>query len=363
MCVQQKKTENETSAGTTASTDWGRQMTLQITEHETFDVAEAVDAEAGLVKGVKLLGLRSANRNADGTVGRDYDTQGVQESAARLFPGTRVYIDHPVDPAAPRRYEDAFGVVENYRYVAGKGHFGDLRYNTRHRLASQFAEDVQRFPRGLGFSINAVVRPGKKPGKGGMVIESLEVLRSVDVVTRPATAVGVFEHDNGSSGQKNEGVSQVSVEQLQESLEELKKQSQKQAELMEAMAAENARLKAEAEGIKVRAQVSESLGKVLTGPRFETEVGKKFLQDAIECACEANPDLRKKIEKMLADAGPLFEDDGEDITAGADEESAKAGERDAQESERAAKVPAIGKRGAAAAYGGLRKSLGLSDKK
>ena len=337
-------------------------MTVQITEHETCDAVEAVDAEAGLVRGVKLLGLRSRNRNPDGSVGRDYDTAGVQESAARLFPGTRVYIDHPADPSAPRKYEDAFGVVENYRFVPGKGHFGDLRYNTRHRLASQFAEDVQKFPRGLGFSINAAVKPGKKAGTGGMVVESLEILRSVDVVTRPATAVGVFEHDSGSQqSHVQEGESLVELKELQEQLQKMQDSQAKQVEAMEALAAENARLKAEAEAVKVRAQVTESLGKILTGKRFESEAGKTFVQNAIECACEANPDLRKKIEKMLADAGPLFEDDGEDITAGADGDRAGAGQQDASEGAGSGtvKVPAIGKRGAVPQYAGLRKSLGL----
>lgn len=335
-------------------------MTIQITEHETCDAVEAVDAEAGLVRGVKLLGLKSRNRNADGSVGRDYDTPGVQESAARLFPGTRVYIDHPADPSAPRKYEDAFGVVENYRYVPGKGHFGDLRYNTRHRLASQFAEDVQKFPRGLGFSINAAVKPGKKSAGSGMVVESLEMLRSVDVVTRPATAVGVFEHDSGSAeSHAQEGESLVKLEELQEQLQKMQEAQAKHTEAMEALVAENTRLKAEGEAIKVRAQVTESLGRILTGKRFESEAGKAFVQNAIECACEANPDLRKKIEKMLADAGPLFEDDGEDITAGADGEKAGAGQQDASEGAGAAKVPAIGKRGAGQQYGGLKKSLGL----
>lgn len=337
-------------------------MTVQITEHETCDAVEAVDAEAGLVRGVKLLGLKSRNRNPDGSVGRDYDTAGVQESAARLFPGTRVYIDHPADPSAPRKYEDAFGVVENYRFVPGKGHFGDLRYNTRHRLASQFAEDVQKFPRGLGFSINAAVKPGKKAGTGGMVVESLEILRSVDVVTRPATAVGVFEHDSGSQqSHVQEGESLVELKELQEQLQKMQESQAKQVEAMEALAAENARLKAEAEAVKVRAQVTESLGKILTGKRFESEAGKTFVQNAIECACEANPDLRKKIEKMLADAGPLFEDDGEDITAGADGDRAGADQQDASEGAGsvAVKVPAIGKRGAVPQYAGLRKSLGL----
>lgn len=337
-------------------------MTVQITEHETCDAVEAVDAEAGLVRGVKLLGLRSRNRNPDGSVGRDYDTAGVQESAARLFPGTRVYIDHPADPSAPRKYEDAFGVVENYRFVPGKGHFGDLRYNTRHRLASQFAEDVQKFPRGLGFSINAAVKPGKKAGTGGMVVESLEILRSVDVVTRPATAVGVFEHDSGSQqSHVQEGESLVELKELQEQLQKMQESQAKQVEAMEALAAENARLKAEAEAVKVRAQVTESLGKILTGKRFESEAGKTFVQNAIECACEANPDLRKKIEKMLADAGPLFEDDGEDITAGADGDRAGADQQDASEGAGsvAVKVPTIGKRGAVPQYAGLRKSLGL----
>lgn len=338
-------------------------MTVQITEHETCDAVEAVDAEAGLVRGVKLLGLKSRNRNPDGSVGRDYDTAGVQESAARLFPGTRVYIDHPADPSAPRKYEDAFGVVENYRFVPGKGHFGDLRYNTRHRLASQFAEDVQKFPRGLGFSINAAVKPGKKAGAGGMVVESLELLRSVDVVTRPATAVGLFEHDSGSQSHVQEGESLVELKELQEQLQKMQEAQGKQTEAMEALVAENARLKAEAEAVKVRAQVTESLGRILTGKRFESEAGKTFVQTAIECACEANPDLRKKIEKMLADAGPLFEDDGEDITAGADGDKAGAGQQDASEGAGSGsgtvKVPAIGKRGAVPQYVGLKKSLGL----
>ena len=365
MCLQQRTAEAKTADD---SADRGGQMNLEVNEHEVCDAVEAVDAEAGIVRGVKLLGLRSGNRNPDGSVGRVYDTVGVQESAAKLFPGARVFIDHPDNPGQTRRYADAFGVVENHRFVPGKGHFGDLRYNTSHRLAAQFAEDVKKFPRGLGFSINAAIRPAKsKAPDGAMVVESLEFLRSVDVVTRPATAVGVFEQaDPAQAVAEGKGESSVELKELQAALESMKADAAKATQALEAMTAENARLKAEAEQAKIAQQVTESFGKLLSGGVFESAddatktVAAKFRQNAIECACQMSGDLRTKFEQMLRDAGPLFVDDETDITAGADDEKPAAGNREAQEDDGDGwKPPAIGKRTAGGAYAGLRASLGL----
>lgn len=366
MCVQQGTAETQAASD---STSWGGKMSIEVNEHEVCDAVEAVDAEAGIVRGVKLLGLRSGNRNPDGSVGRVYDTVGVQESAAKLFPGARVYIDHPENPGATRRYADAFGVVENHRYVPGKGHFGDLRYNTSHRLAAQFAEDVKKFPRGLGFSINAAIKPAKsKAADGSLVVESLEFLRSVDVVTRPATAVGVFEHTDPAEAVA-EGGPQVDVKQLETMLETMKVEQAKTSQALEAAMAENTRLKADAEQAKIAQQVTESFGKLLSGGVFESvddakkTVAGKFRQDAIECACQMSGDLRMKFEQMLKDAGPLFVDDETDITAGADDEKPAFGNRDASEGDGDGdddgwKAPAIGKR-AAGGYSGLRVSLGM----
>lgn len=166
----------------------------QVTEAFDFElmegsVTEESEESSGLVRGVKLLGLKSAN-------GRDYDTHGVRSTAVEHLTRARVFVNHPRQATDPRRYEDQIGTVESARYVAGKGYYGDIRFNPKHRLFQQLSWDIRNNARALGMSINASLRVSRQRDREGrLVIEGIHSVRSVDLVTHPATTNGVFEHE------------------------------------------------------------------------------------------------------------------------------------------------------------------------
>ena len=65
-----------------------------------------VDAEAGVIRGVKILGLTSRN-------GRTYLPEALSEAAA-LYENAKVNVNHPKgNPAGPRDYQDRIGSIRN----------------------------------------------------------------------------------------------------------------------------------------------------------------------------------------------------------------------------------------------------------
>lgn len=253
---------------------------------ETVDAFEAIglnDAESGIVRGVKLLGLRSRNK-------RNYDTAGVRADAAKRFVGAPVFFNHPDDPTAPRSYADKFGVVESYEYRQGQGHFGDIRINTEHRLAKQFLFDVKHMPKTLGMSINGRVRQGSKGADGDVVVEGIDAVRSVDIVTRPATTDGIFEHETESEDEMP-----VTLEQLRKDHPEIVEQIAKEAAASAANVTEQQKLQAELAEARKKLEAMEA---EQAATKLRNEVKTQFAavleglseDDAkivLECACEA----------------------------------------------------------------------------
>ncbi|QDV76121.1 hypothetical protein K2D_43490 [Planctomycetes bacterium K2D] len=143
-----------------------------------------VDAVRGVLRGVKLLGLRSRN-------GRRYEESGLRK-AIGLYEGSKVNVNHPErDPLAPRDYRDRLGIVRNVRVEAGQGLFGDLHYNPSHPLAEQLAWDAEHAPENVGLSHNVLART-RRDG-AGIVVEAITRVQSVDLVADPATTAGLFE--------------------------------------------------------------------------------------------------------------------------------------------------------------------------
>lgn len=143
-----------------------------------------VDAAAGIVTGVKVLGLKSAN-------GRTYKESAVSK-AIGLYEGAKVNIDHPRNGADPRRYADRLGQVKNIRQSAD-GLYGDLHFNPKHPLAEQISWDAEHAPENLGLSHNVMARTSKSGGH--IVVEEILKVNSVDLVADPATTRGLFEHE------------------------------------------------------------------------------------------------------------------------------------------------------------------------
>lgn len=150
----------------------------------TFSDNPTVDRDAGVIRGVKVLGRTSRN-------GREYSDRALAE-AARFYEGIGVNLNHPDrrETAIERPVEAGFGWLAAIE-VKADGVYGDLHFLKSHPQAAVIVEAAERNPKRFGLSHNAEGRIARKEGRN--VVESIEKVRSVDVVQNPATNSGLFE--------------------------------------------------------------------------------------------------------------------------------------------------------------------------
>lgn len=298
------------------------------TQEDAFEaIAEdRIDREKGIIRGVKLLGVRSKNR-------RDYETPGVRESGKKLLSGAAIYIDHPPTATTPRSYRDKFGVVGSViEHIPGKGHFGDIHFNPKNPVAEQFIWDVLHAPKSFGMSINSSVKyadNGRRNKAGDQVVESIEMLRSLDVVTRPGTTDGIFEHEEEEI-MDLKTLREKHPELVTEILSESNKTVTEQAEL-DAAKKEAADLKARLDALeseqaaaKLKTDVTEEIGKAFEGVELEGAL----LTEIVECACEMKAETRKKFAGVLSKLSPMLveipdEEDEEEVPVKEEHEEEK----------------------------------------
>ena len=154
-----------------------------VTEEWSGEIAEgAIDLENHVIRNVSLLGVKSRNR-------RRYPKE-VMAAAAHLYEGANVNVDHKRDGEASRSIRDRIGIVRKVR-AEGERLKGDFHYNPDHPDAKQFLWAVKNQPGSVGFSHVAMIKE-KKVGKD-FVVESIDSVKSVDLVADAATTNGVFE--------------------------------------------------------------------------------------------------------------------------------------------------------------------------
>jgi hypothetical protein len=278
------------------------------TLYEFFDsrgLAVGVVREAGVVRGVKILGLESRN-------GRTYLPAALAGSI-QLYEGAKVNVNHPkAGPQSPRDYQDRIGVIRNVVFRDGAGLFGDFQFNPKHALAEQLAWDAEHAPENVGFSHNVQARVGRR-GEA-TVVEAITRVQSVDLVADPATTRGLFESIGDLAHLPAELAAQFRQRWLAElSFDELRAARPDLATLLEAgCAAEIARLAAEVE----RLQAAEAIGqKQQLGRRLLAEhhlpnpdadsawaravVSAEFLEALMACPDEA------AMRKLVADRAQL----------------------------------------------------------
>ncbi len=159
-----------------------------------------VDRAAGVIRGVKILGLRSRN-------GRVYLPEALAQ-AAPLYEGAKVNLNHPKGrPHSPRDYQDRIGAIRNVTLREGEGLFADFHFNPKHALAEQLAWDAEHAPGNVGFSHHVVAHTARRGEE--LVVEAIARVESVDLVADPATTRGLFE-GRGEAGDE--------VRQLREEL-------------------------------------------------------------------------------------------------------------------------------------------------
>lgn len=160
---------------------------IDLIEEVAMDTAPTVDREAGVIRGVKVLGKISKNK------GREYTDNALRE-AAGMYEQCGVNLNHPdrKTPEAERSVQEKIGWLESIQ-VKGDGVYGDLHYIKSHPFSEALCEMAERNPRQLGMSHNAAgvfKRSGQK-----VLIESIEKVRSIDLVQKPATTCGLFESE------------------------------------------------------------------------------------------------------------------------------------------------------------------------
>lgn len=158
-----------------------KSKSVRLIEVATMPAGSQVDREAGIVRGVKVLGTQSAN-------GRRY-TETAMKGAGSLYEGARVNINHHRG-SGDRPYQERFGFLENVRFEKS-GLYADLRFNPKHALAEQFAWDAENAPGNVGLSHDA---EGKTRQEGGTtLVEEITRVHSVDLVSDPASVKGLYE--------------------------------------------------------------------------------------------------------------------------------------------------------------------------
>ena len=145
-----------------------------------------VDTESAVIFGVKVIGSNSAN-------GRFYPPATLR-AAMQMYEGCAVGLDHGERGTADARpVGSRVGWLEHVREGAG-GLVADLHLLKSHQLTPMLLEAASRRPELFGLSHDAEGRIVRRDGKN--VVEEITRVRSVDVVTSPATTQSMFESEN-----------------------------------------------------------------------------------------------------------------------------------------------------------------------
>ncbi len=169
-----------------------------------------VDRAAGVIRGVKILGLHSRN-------GRQYLPAALAKAAA-LYEGAKVNVNHPKGgPLAPRDYQERIGVIRGVALRPDDGLYGDLRFNPKHQLAEQLLWDAEHAPENVGLSHNVQARTSRRDsacGAPGLLVEEITRVQSVDLVADPATTRGLFEQSHSAAAGNTGPLTELSLAQL-----------------------------------------------------------------------------------------------------------------------------------------------------
>lgn len=142
-----------------------------------------VDREAGIIHGVRVLGLTSLNH-------RRYLPEAAR-NAKPLYEGSRVNADHPENPNGNRSIDDRIGWLKSITEDADGGLSADLHLLKSDPRSSKIMEAAERNPELFGLSHNAEGRTRREGDT--VIVEEILRVRSVDVVSDPATTRSLFE--------------------------------------------------------------------------------------------------------------------------------------------------------------------------
>jgi phenylpyruvate tautomerase PptA (4-oxalocrotonate tautomerase family) len=246
-----------------------------------------LDREAGILRGVKVLGLESRN-------GRSYLPAALAQ-AGPLYEGAKVNVNHPRgNPSGPRDYQDRIGTMQDVVVRPGEGVFADLHFNPKHALAEQLMWDAEHAPENVGFSHNVEARTARQGER--VVVEAITRVLSVDLVADPATTRGLFESADAASSLW----AGLTVEEL----------ARQRPDLIEAVrhesAAELTRLREtvsrleSAETVRQKRDMARRLLREyhlpdVDAPGAQAIVGRRFMESL--CAAADEPAMRELVEE------------------------------------------------------------------
>ena len=160
------------------------------------DLTIQVDEEAGIIRGVKVLGLTSLN-------GRRYAEAAIQK-AVPLYEGRVVNANHPPRDNFNRSIDDRLGWLSNVR--VSEGLVGDLNLLKSDPRSPKIFEAARRNPSVFGLSHN--IEGKVKDTPQGAVVEEIVRVHSVDVVGDPATTKSLFESEGETMSNSEEKAKQ-----------------------------------------------------------------------------------------------------------------------------------------------------------
>jgi len=138
--------------------------------------------EEGVLKNVKILGSVSRNGNLY--------PEATRTKAHKFLEGIHVNLNHLTKGGSEHSVEKRIGKLVNI-HEKEDGSYGDFHFLTTHPFTPTLMEAAEKMPDLYGFSINGTGTGKKHDGK--FIVESIDSLRSVDLVADAGTTKTLFE--------------------------------------------------------------------------------------------------------------------------------------------------------------------------
>jgi hypothetical protein len=175
--------------------------TRKLTESFAPTGTLSVDREAGVIRGVRVLGPESRNTHGERGISATEYSAAAHADARRLYEGQIVNLDHMKDKKRRHGVADEFGVLRNVQTTNGADGRpvteADLHYLKSHEMANRVAEDVERKLVLFSLSHDAVSNRDRiDRTRGRLVIEGLHSVSSVDLVYKAGTNRNLWESED-----------------------------------------------------------------------------------------------------------------------------------------------------------------------
>ncbi len=254
---------------------------------------ERVDREAGVLRGVKLLGYESKN---------DEGRRRYVKPQASLYENRPVNVNHPGWEDV--KVQDRWGVImPGTVAVEDDGVFGDIEFNPHKPSTEEILWWAEKHPDQLGMSHVAF---GESEVINDMIWLTVTEVESVDLVARPATTEGFFEAKEQESQMNYEDLYKESQRKLEAETARADTAEKALTVAEQSLATEQAdRAKSESDA-KRRTMLTEAdLGKVK--PAFAKAV----------LACESDEDAAALIDSVKTSVTEAAETDAQPRSEGA----------------------------------------------